>query len=167
MAELTLRIGRSVKIYDYQYDIVLPLASSSDFKVGVKCIEDVPGGRVFELTVIYDKFDEVRLYTFLHIKGYVTYTTLEGQREFFLEVGKVVKVDKYYVSPWNSVDVYVSDVEFSHLTSSVNELTGIIRERYFNLRSGRGWLNYFKYHSIPDFIDRLRSIPLKFNVIIE
>lgn len=167
MIELTLRIGRSVKIYDYQSDIVLPLISSSDFKVGVKCIEDLPGGRVFELTVIYDRFNEVKLYTFLHVKGYVTYTILEGQREFFLSISRVVKVDKYYVSPWNSVDVYVSDVEFSHLTSSVNELTSIVKRKYLNLRSGRGWLNYFKYHPTPDFIDRLRRIPLKLNVVIE
>ena len=167
MIRLVLKIPRRVKLYEYSNDIALFLPGDKNFKIGIKCVEDVPGGRVFELTVVYDKFDEVKLYTFSSISGFVTYAVMEGQREFFEALKGIIRIHKYYVSPWNSIDVYVSDIEVTTLTDDVKELISIIKDKYLSLRSGRGWFNYFKYNPDSSFIEKTKNIQFTLTTLIE
>ncbi len=167
MVKLTLIMSKVVKLHEYLADIILPIGGLGDFKVALKCNEDVSGGRVFELTIIRDKYDEVKPYTYTYVKGFITYATLKGQREFFEKLKSIVNVDKYYVSPWDVTDVYIDEVDLSPLTKSENELANIIRKEYSHLRSGRGWLNYIKKYPSCNLTEKLRNLSIELTVTFD
>ena len=120
------------------------LSKADGFKLVLTCREDVVGGRVFELSVFKDRFDEAKVGCFTIVEGIAVPLVLEGQREFFEEASKKIPVDKYYVNPWNMARVLVEGIRIVLHECDTRGLADVFRGEH--QASTRGWLNYFRAH---------------------
>lgn len=137
------------------------LAENSMFKLGVMCYEDLPGGRVFELFSIIDRYDDFEVGRYVEVEGDIGYARLENQEEFFMEMAKTIPVDKYYVSPWNIVMcliAYVEGISFPDKQSFIKEITEKLN------RYAKGWINYFNFHPEVDLELIIKKLKIDFYV---
>ena len=138
------------------------IAENSVFKLGLMCYEDIPGGKVFELFTLVDKYNDYPLYRYVEVEGDVGYGTLLGQKEYFDEIHKFIPKLKYYISPWNTVLSLISYIEGKTLSGEDFRERTAIRDNKF----ARGWNNFFTTLNQKIFESTIKKIRVTFTVKI-
>ncbi|RLG74182.1 MAG: hypothetical protein DRO23_07420 [Thermoprotei archaeon] len=136
------------------------IAEYSLFKLGLMCYEDIPGGKVFELFTLVDRYDDYPLFRYAEVEGDVGYGTLLGQTEYFSELRKLIPKLKYYVSPWNTVLSLISYVEGKVFDSEGFKKRIAIKDNKFT----RGWNNFFTTFEQEVFESTVKKIGVSFVV---
>ena len=138
------------------------VGENSVFKLGLMCYEDIPGGKVFELFTVVDKYNDYPLLSYVEVEGDVGYGTLLGQEKYFDEIRKFIPKLKYYISPWNTVLSLISYVEGKTLSSENFKKRVAIKDNRF----ARGWNNFFTTLNQETFESIIKKIKVSFTVKI-
>ncbi|OYT51693.1 MAG: hypothetical protein B6U76_10730 [Desulfurococcales archaeon ex4484_217_2] len=136
------------------------LGKHSIFKLTLVCKEDIPGGRIFELYLVVDRFDELRNGKYFEAEGDVGYASVEGSSELFNAIRRFIGDIKYYVSPWNTIPALISYVECRSLTKDEFLRRISLKDNRFS----RGWFNFFSKYGVVDFENLMEKIRINLRV---
>jgi len=138
------------------------LGKYSIFKLTLVCKEDIPGGRIFELYLVVDRFDELRIGKYFEAEGDVGYANIKGFAELFNVIKKFIGNNKYYVSPWNMIPALISYVECRSLTKDEFLRRISMKDNRFS----RGWFNFFSKYGAVDFENLMEKIRINLRVVV-
>ncbi len=133
------------------------------FKVLLTCRAERPGGRLWEATVVLDRYLELSPGKLYCIVGCYTLCTLRGQRKIFVELKKHIPIDKYSIgrneNTWLIYEVeehrmfdekYLKDPDRIVLECPSVDLSYVI-----------GWKNYVLAHpDVSDIGNKIKKISL-------
>ena len=132
------------------------------FKLALVCKEDIPGGRIFELYLVVDRFDELRISKYFEAEGDVGYASVKGSTELFNAIRKFIGNIKYYVSQWNTIPALISYVECKSLTKDEFLRRISMKDNRFS----RGWFNFFSKYGVIDFANLMEKIRINLRVVV-
>lgn len=134
------------------------------FKILLTCRAERPGGRLWEATVIVDKYLEFAPNKLYCISGCYTICTLRGQEKIFIELKKYIPVDKYSVGKNEKAWLIYNVEEYRMLDEKYlrNPDRIILNCPSADLSYVIGWKNYILAHSdVSDISNRIKNIMLR------
>ena len=133
---MKVRIKSVVKVVGEEELIVIPLARKGDFVEALNFYEDIPGGRVARLVLIYDKYGEISDEPSpIGIKGKKAYLEAKGVEEDLNEIKRVIPIEREVKS-----DVVPLFIDIQILSDVSTSSRGV-----------RGFINYISRHKDVNF----------------
>ncbi len=142
MITLEITISNIQKPTYREHILGIVLSGKGMFKIALTCKEDIPGGRVFELYLLVDKYNEFLIKKYFEAEGDVGYANISNAEKLLNMVKEKIPIEKYYVSPWKIIPALIAYVE----GKVYSEKDFLQRIKLRDNRYSKGWHNFFKKH---------------------
>ncbi len=136
----------------------------SVFKLLLTCRSERPGGRLWEVVAVVDRYLDLKPYNLYCIVGCYVLCTLRGQRALFKELRRRIPIDKTGIGKGERTWLIHKVNEYKQFSEDyLQDPDKIVLEcPSVDLGYVIGWKNYILAHpEIKDITSRLRGIPIK------